>query len=123
MLDLRSKIVLKYLVKECNEGSYKVIDTDDIVLCLPKKVKPDREVVFQIIKHLENGEYLSVKYSDDEQYCLCPLPFGRQFIENDEIQTKNRKILKKLGMKNNIITFLCAFLGAFLAILFYNLIL
>lgn len=122
MLDYRSAIVLKYLVKECKEGSYSIIDVDDIVLSMPKKFKADKEIILQIMEYLSNGEYISVKYSDDDQYCLCPLPFGRQFVEKDELQNKNKKIIQIVEIKYNLLTLLFAFLGAFLAIILYYLI-
>jgi len=123
MLDVRSKYVLKFIVNECNEGTYKIIDATDIISFLPKKYKADTENVAQIIKHLENGDYVSVKYSDEEQFCLCPSPFGRQFIENEDIQNKNKTVLKHLGRRNNLGVLLFALLGAFLGTLIYNLLL
>lgn len=122
MLDYRSSIVLKYLVNECKEGSYKIIDIDDIVLSMPKKFKADKEIILQIMEYLSNGEYISVKYSDDDQFCLCPLPFGRQFVEKDQILNKNKKIIQIVEIKYNLLTFFFAFMGAFLAIIIYNLI-
>lgn len=121
MLDSRSKSVLNFLVKECSEGSYKIIEASDILSALSKNYNADKEIISQIIKHLENGEYISVKYSDDEQFCLCPLPFGRQFIENDEIQLTNRKSIKSIGSKIFFSAFFSAFMGAFLGTLIYNL--
>lgn len=123
MLDIRSKAVLKYLVKETTEGSYKILEAQEIMDSIPKKFKPDREIVFQIMNYLEVGNYVSIKYSDENQFCVAPLPFGRQYIENDDLQAKNTKIFMNLVYKNNIITFIFAFLGSFLAILLYHLIL
>jgi len=122
MLDIRSKSVLNFLIKECSEGDYKIIDVDDILSSLPDNFNLDREIVFQIIKYLEYSEYVSVKYSDDEQFCLCPLPFGRQFIEKDKNQSKNKESIKNIGKKIYFYAFFCALLGSFLGTLIYNLI-
>lgn len=120
MLDKRSKSALRYFVQECNEGGYKILETEDILSALPKKYKTDEEVLAQIIKYLENGEYISVKYADKQQYCICPLPFGRQFIENIDQTEKNNKKNLFLAIKNGLILFVCSFLGAFLGtLLFY----
>ena len=121
MLDVRSKSVLNFLVKECSEGSYKIIEASDILSALPKNFNADKEIISQIIKHLENGEYVSVKYSDDDQFCLCPLPFGRQFIESDDIQLTNTKSIKNIGAKIYIYAFLSALIGSFLGTLIFNL--
>ena len=114
MLDKRSKSALRYFVQECNEGGYKILEVDDILAALPKKYKADEEVVSQIVKYLENGEYISVKYADKQQYCICPLPFGRQFIENIDQTEKNNKKTLFGTIKNALILFISSFLGAFL---------
>lgn len=119
MLDKRSKIALKYFVRECSEGSYKILETDDIIAHLPKKFKADPQVIAQIVKYLENGEYISVKYSDDQQYCLCPLPFGRQFIENADQEEKNKRQGRRVRLKNNIGYFFCSLFGAFFGTLIF----
>lgn len=122
MLDNRSKDVLKFLVNECKEGSYKIIEIDEIIKSMPNKYLMDLDLVSQIIKHLENRDYISVKYADNEQFCLCPLPFGRQFIENESIHAKNKKDLKKIGNKIYFFSLLCALLGSFLGTLLFDLI-
>ncbi|MDD2445462.1 MAG: hypothetical protein PHX09_01470 [Clostridia bacterium] len=122
MLDNRSKLVLKHLVKECSDGSYKIIEAEDILSVLPNKFNADKEIISQIIRHLENGEYVSVKYSDDYQFCLCPLPFGRQFIETDEMQNKNKKSMKNIGARIYLYAFISALIGSLLGTLIYNLI-
>ena len=106
MLDLRSKAVLKFLVEQSKEGSYKVVDVEDIISCIPKQFRADKEVVGQILKHLQSGDYISVKYGDDEKYCLCPLPFGRQFMENEEISKNNQQNFKKISIKQSIFSIL-----------------
>lgn len=121
MLDNSSKKILKFLVKECGEGNYKIIDLDDILLSQNKKNTYTKENLRQIISHLEVGNYISVKYSDEEQYCICTLPFGRQYIETIEDQEQNKKILTKLGKRNNLTMMLFAFLGSFMGTLLYYL--
>lgn len=121
MLDKRSKIALKFFVKECNEGSYKILEAEEIVAHLPKKLHADEQVVAQIVKYLENGEYISVKYADQQKYCLCPLPFGRQFVENLEQEEKEKRQNKFLWLKNGIAFFVCAFLGGFFGTFIYYL--
>ena len=78
MLDFRSKTILNYLVNECNEGSYRVIETKELIASLPKKIKADSTLVEQAMKYLEKGNYISIKYKDNNMYCVSPLPFARQ---------------------------------------------
>ena len=119
MLDKRSKSALRFFVEECSEGSYKILETEDIIKHLPKNFKADAEAVAQIIRYLENGEYISVKYSDMEQYCLCPLPFGRQFIENVDQEEKRKKQNKFFAIKNGLSAFVGSVFGALLGTLIY----
>jgi hypothetical protein len=119
MLDKRSKSALRFFVEECSEGSYKILETEDIIKHLPKSFKADEVAVAQIAKYLENGEYISVKYSDDQQYCLCPLPFGRQFIENADQEEKNKRQGRRARLKNSIGYFFCSLFGAFFGTLIF----
>ena len=119
MLDKRSKSALRFFVNECNEGSYKILETEDIIRQLPKNLKVDADAVAQIIKYLENGEYISVKYADGDQYCLCPLPFGRQFIENIDQEENHKKQNRFFALKNGLTAFIGSLLGAMLGTLIY----
>lgn len=122
MLDERSKIVLKYLVKECSEGSYRVVDVADLVESLPAKFKPDNGTVSLCMDYLEKGNYISIKYKDSKMYCVSPLPFARQILENESNEQEKTKKLFKIGSFLYVLVFICAFLGSFMAILLYGLI-
>ena len=122
MLDIRSKAVLEYLVKECKEGSYRVIDSGELINSIPKKFKADIGTVNVCMEYLEKGNYVSIKYKDDNMYCVTPLPFARQMLENESnIKAKYRKFFG-VGSLLYILVFVFAFLGSFLAIIVYGLI-
>ena len=122
MLDLRSRAILKYLVHECCEGSYRVFDVGELVECLPAKFKADSVVVGQCMQYLEKGNYISIKYKDGNMYCCSPLPFARQILENESNERQKVKKLIKMGSWLYILVFVFAFLGSFMAILVYGLI-
>lgn len=122
MLDERSKIVLNYLVNECSEGAYRVIDTAELINALPKKFKPDDATISLCMDYLEKGNYISIKYKDAKMYCVCPLPFARQILENESNEREKTKKMYKIGSLLYILVFACAFLGSFLAIIIYGLI-
>ena len=109
MLDYLSKSVLKFLVDSCGEGAYKIIDTAEIMENMPAKVRATPQSVGETIKHLENSGYISVKYSDNNQYCLSPRAFGRQVVENEN----NSKIKNKIAA-DFVLCFVSAFFGALL---------
>ena len=91
MLDIKSKLVLKILQKECPGGSYKIVEAKDIVSSMPIKFRVDNDGLDNILIYLERQEYISIKYDDDGIYCLCVLPFGNEVLENEISQKKEGK--------------------------------
>ena len=96
MLDLKSKLVLKILIKECPYGSYNIIESKDIISAMPSKYKIDLEGLDNILIYLERQEYISIKYDDDGVYCLCVLPFGNEILENDDNKKREEKKSSRL---------------------------
>lgn len=105
MLDTKSTLILKILQKECKNGSYKILDKNDIISALPARYRCDTDELDHIISYLERQDYVSVKYDDDNIYCLCILP-----AINEITTPKRRKKEKKYLLP--LIVFILAFLGA-----------
>lgn len=97
MLDKRSEALLRIINKECLEGSYKVLEVDDLIRLMPKKFKVDYETISQLMGYLKAGEYVSVKYCDNEVFCVSPLPRGRRVFEVELEDKKNNKKRKLKG--------------------------
>ena len=97
MLDRRSQELLRIINIECNEGSYKVLEIDDLIRQMPKKFKVDFDTINQLVNYLKIGEYISLKYSDKEVICVSPLPRGRRVfeIENEDKKNKKKNTIKK----------------------------
>ena len=119
MLDIKSKLILKILVKECPYGSYNIIESKDIISALPNKYKIDIEELENILIFLERQEYISIKYDDDGVYCLCVLPFGYEILENEANKKREDKKSPRLWVYV-IFIFLASFLGSFLAVVIAN---
>lgn len=111
MLDTKSTLILKVLQKECKDGSYKILDKNDIISALPTRYRCDTEELDHIISYLERQDFVSVKYDDDNIYCLCILP------AINEIASPKKKNKKKgfLPLIIFIITFIASFLGSLLS--------
>ncbi len=92
MLDIKSKIVLKILIKECPNGAYKIVESKDIISSMPPKYRVDFDGLDNILVYLERQEYISIKYDDDGIYCLCVLPYGNEILEKE--QNKKRENIK-----------------------------
>ena len=88
MLDIKSKLVLKILIKECPNGSYKIVESKDIISSMPNKYRVDGDGLENILIHLERQEYISIKYDDDGVYCLCVLPYGNEVLEKEEYKKR-----------------------------------
>ena len=120
MIDTKSKLVLSILAKECGDGSYKIIEIPDIIMALPKRFRMDSEAVKHILTHLERQDIISVKYDDDDVFCLAVLPYGFEILENEKPITikKTKEKPQKVGFLTIFLCFLSSLLGSSLAILF-----
>lgn len=107
MLDVKSKLVLKILAKETSGGSYKIFESEDIISLLPKRFRTDSEGIRHILTHLERQDFISIKYDDDDTYCLCVLPFGFEEVEDAPVKERGR--VNKLTI---LFSFLFGLLGA-----------
>ncbi len=108
MIDTKSKLVLTILAKECGDGGYKIIEIPDIIMALPRHFRMDSESIKHILTHLERQDIISIKYDDDDIYCLSVLPYGFEILENEKPKfIKKDKISRKNS--NILLIFLCFF--------------
>jgi hypothetical protein len=82
MLDERTLNLLDVINHECLGGGYKVFSIEDLVLSIPKGYNADINSVRESLDYLSMREYISVKYEDENEVCLTPLPKGRLVFEN-----------------------------------------
>ena len=114
MLDTKSKLVLKILAKESSGGSYKIFESSDIISLLPKRYRTDSEGIRHILTHLERQDLISIKYDDDDLYCLAVLPFGFEEIEDSPVMKVKEK--SKTNKLTIFLSFLFGFLGVMLGV-------
>ena len=81
MLDNRSLALLNYINGECVNSGYKIFSYSELVFALPKTLKSDKENVIESVNHLSSREYVTVKYQDGDEVCLCPTVKGRTVFE------------------------------------------
>lgn len=122
MLDIKSRIVLKILIKECPNGAYKIIESRDIISSMPNKYKVDFDGLDNILIYLERQECISIKYDDNGVYCLCVLPYGNELLEKEQNQKRESSKLPPFWLL--ILTiFLATFLSSTMALIFVKLLL
>ena len=119
MIDTKSKLVLKILANECSDGNYKIVEVSDIIMSLPRHFRMDSEAVKHILTHLERQDFISIKYDDDDVYCLAVLPYGFEVLENDKPRhiKKEKSKEKKLNIYTIILSFFSALFGTTLGII------
>lgn len=118
MLDLKTKLVLKILSQECSNGNYKIVEVSDIIMALPKRYRMDSDAIKHVLEYLERQDYISIKYDDEDKYCLAVLPYGFEILESpNEDFTKKRFRHKKLSLATFFMCFISALLGTTLGIL------
>ena len=121
MLDKQTSILLANLNSICQDGSYKVIDKKDLINLNSKKNKLDEDSLKAMIEHLQERNYLSIKYSDDKVYCLSVLPKGRLFDEKSKELAKEKRKYNKLIIVTLSLSSIASFVGAFCAMLVFKL--
>ncbi len=113
--------MLSILAKECGDGSYKIVELPDVIMALPKRYRMDSDAVKHIITHLERQDIISVKYDDDDVFCLAVLPYGFEILETEK--PKKLKISKEKQPKINFwtifLSFFAALIGSGLGILIF----
>lgn len=120
MLDKQTTHLLQNLNKTCNDGNYKVFEKNEL-LSFMTKFNTDEESLEQMLEHLKERNYLNIKYADESVYCLAVLPKGRLFEEKSkELKMQKRKD-SKLIATTMALSSVASFIGAFLAMIIYNL--
>ncbi len=109
MIDTKSRLVLSILAKETGDGSYKIVEVADIIMALPKRFRMDSETIRHILTYLERQDIISIKYDEDDVFCLAILPYGFEILENEK-----PKKLKTQKQKGNLLLLLLSFFSALL---------
>jgi hypothetical protein len=112
MLDKRTEMLLIAINNRCGEGSYKVLEKSELINAFPQKFRPDNEGLSDMVNFLCEREYLKCKYSDDNVFCLSPLPKGRLYHENSLNEQKNKFSYRRLVVTAFIGSVLGGVLGA-----------
>ena len=74
MLDKRTSALLQSINDFCSSGTYKIFSEEDFLADFPQQ--------WGVTAESENG-YINVKYSGGGMYCICPLPLGRGYCEQE----------------------------------------
>lgn len=120
MLDKNGESLLKFLNNIIKDNNYKIIEIPTVLACFKNKDHVDENVLKNIVSDMVDRQYLSLKYSDSEVYCLSVLPKGRVYF-NEE--TDLQKEIRKLKVKFYYFVFLASvasFLSAALAIVLFT---
>lgn len=120
MLDKKTTATLKILNAICEEGTYKVIDYNNLISKFPNRYKVNKEALDQNLEYLKTGQYIDIKYAENDTYCLCVLPKGRMILEDSTRESKTIKHFNKMLIITMFVSGIMAFLGAFLAIFLYG---
>jgi len=119
ILDKRTSALMSMINEVCNEGSFKVLEIADIIASLPRRYKLDRGNLKQMMDFLVERDFLEVKYYDDNEYCLSPMPKGRLYHEQARDEKKQKSRERELIVYTIIGSFIAAFAGALLGIILF----
>lgn len=116
MLDKKTQTLLKTINRQCKDDSYKVIDKSEFLKVYKKKNKVNEQVLSNMIKSLQKSEFISVKYSDEQVYCLAVNTKGRNYFDSEYKHNKEILKLRKMFFYYVILAGISAFLGTAAAI-------
>ena len=116
MLDKKTDAVLQLLTQKC-ENTYKVLDKNQIVAELPKRLNIDVQALLAIITFLKENEYVDVKYQDKDEICLSCTVKAESYMEGEKDLTQKAKITNGQVGVLWLGVFLAAFIGSLLAAL------
>lgn len=119
VLDIKTKLILKILIKECPSGRYKIVDGKDVISSLPQRYKTDLDGLDEILSFLERQEMISIKYDDDGLYCMSVLPLG--YEEGSKSLSKQKREEKSPHFWINLlVTSIVSMLSGILGVIFAN---
>ena len=118
MLDKQSYKLLNILGTFCTDGSYKIIETSDLLKQMPSNYNVDVVLLDQLLRYLANNEMIDIKYKDDKVYCVSVLSKGRVYTEM--LPGKQKVMLPNTSVRRYSWFFMAgmfasAFLGALVA--------
>ncbi len=120
MLDKKTSITLKVLNLICEDDVYKVVDYDNLISHFPKKVKCSKEMLEDSLNYLKAGQYIDIKYSQDDTYCLTVMPKGKLILEDTDRDINAMSRFTKILLVTALTSGIMAFLGGFLAIMLFG---
>ena len=121
MLDTLSTQLLEKINDVCFDGNYKVLEKSDLINSMSKH-NIDVNSLENILKHLQARDFVNIKYSDEEVYCLALMPKGRLFDEKVKQAKSEQKKTKKMLTYVVLASLGSSFVGAFLAMLVFKLV-
>ena len=83
MLDRRTSALLRVINEACVSSGYKIFSVEDFLSAFPEDLGVNEEAVCHMIEYLREDGYIRVKYSGGGMYCICPLPLGRSYAEEE----------------------------------------
>lgn len=117
MLNKRNTATLKVLNLLCEDDTYKVLDFDTMISKFSSKSKISKMDLEQSLDFLQAGNYIDVKYAEEDTYCLCVLPKGRMILEESLFESNTLSKFSKLLIFTSLSSGVMAFLGAMIAVL------
>lgn len=119
MQESKYLLVLEVLIKECQDGSYRILEKSDLLSLLSNKCKMSENELDKIVSSLEKDELISLKYEDEKVYCVCVLPKGTKLLEEQKNKEKPVKAFPRISY---FAIFLLSFIASFIACLLTKLI-
>ena len=114
MLDNNCESLLKFLKTNSKIGEYILTNSEEIISSIYFGKNVDSKELNNCYQVLEKEGFISIKFSDENNYFVKVNDSGRNY-ENNQLKSASINNLKKYFFINLFICFISALFGSFLA--------
>lgn len=116
MLDERTSLLLAAINEYCGEGSFKIAEEGELLRRFPAQMGVDGESLRAMLVYLGDRRYIDVRYAEEGEYCVRPLPEGRIYFERTQAERRESRRRRRDGVVFALIgSFAGGFFGALAA--------
>lgn len=114
MLEKRILSLLKLLENNIGDN-YKIVDKQELLSMLPSAARFDITSLESALNYLSDRQYISIKYSDSNDICLCTTAKAKAYLEHSKSNIERTTLTKSQYFTIFAVVLIASFVGCLLA--------
>ncbi len=98
MLDQRTSLLLARIDELCGAGGYKIAEEGELLAAFPEGERPDGAELRRLLGYLCEHAFIDMRYAEEGMYCVCPLPDGRLYFEQERSEQARARRSRREGL-------------------------